>query len=131
MGFELFVHPDDTPAVWETLLDAGKDMGVLAAGLGARDSARVEAGFPLFGHELEGPEELSLTEADYGYVSRFHRPFYVGRKPYIDRTHPRRKRLLRLAGSGRRTAREGHTISTEDGACRARESRPPWLPLPD
>lgn len=109
------MHPDDTLAVWETLLDAGKELGVVPAGLGARDSARIEAGFPLFGHELEGPEELSLTEADYGYVSRFHRPFYVGRKPYIDRTHPRRKRLIRLAGSGRRTAREGHTISTEDG----------------
>lgn len=70
--------------------------------------------------ELEGPEAMSLTEADYGYVSRFHRPFYIGRKPYIERTHPRRKRLLRLQGSGRRTAREGHTISTE-GAWRTTE----------
>ncbi len=69
--------------------------------------------------ELEGGEHLSLTEADYGYVSRFHRPFYIGRKPYIDRTHPRLKRILRLHGHGRRSVREGHNIVLSEGTERA------------
>lgn len=98
------------------ILREGEPDGVISAGLGARDSARIEAGFPLFGHELEGPEQLSLTEADYGFVSRLHRPFYIGRKPYISRTHPRTKRLLRLKGSGRRSAREGHVVLNESGS---------------
>ncbi|EGD79245.1 hypothetical protein PTSG_09967 [Salpingoeca rosetta] len=115
VGYELFVHPDETQNVWDMILNEGKRDGVVAAGLGARDSARIEAGFPLFGHELEGPEQLSLTEADYGYVSRLHRPFYIGRKPYIERTHPRRKKLVRLKGSGRKTAREGHVVLNEQG----------------
>eukprot|EP00730_Choanoeca_flexa_P019121 TRINITY_DN9332_c0_g1_i1.p1 TRINITY_DN9332_c0_g1~~TRINITY_DN9332_c0_g1_i1.p1 ORF type:complete len:1095 (+),score=303.67 TRINITY_DN9332_c0_g1_i1:124-3408(+) len=115
VGFELFVHPDDTLTVWRTLLDAGKEDGVIAAGLGARDSARIEAGFPLFGHELEGDEALSLTEADYGYVSRFHRPFYIGRDAYIQRTHPRQKRIIRLTGNGRKSARPGHAVLDKDG----------------
>eukprot|EP00043_Microstomoeca_roanoka_P020419 m.248122 g.248122 ORF g.248122 m.248122 type:complete len:1120 (-) comp17161_c7_seq1:125-3484(-) len=115
VGFELFVHPDNTQKLWTLLLEEGREDGVIAAGLGARDSARIEAGFPLFGHELEGPENLSLTEADYGYVSRLHRPFYIGRNPYIDRTHPRAKKILRLKGSGRKTAREGHAVLDEQG----------------
>lgn len=65
--------------------------------------------------ELEGAEQLSLTEADYGYVSRFHRPFYIGRKPYIERTHPRHKRILRLRGQGRRSVREGHDLVLSEG----------------
>ncbi|MCZ7643782.1 MAG: serine hydroxymethyltransferase [Planctomycetota bacterium] len=115
VGYELFVHPGRAAELWEKLLAHGKDRGVRACGLGARDSLRTEAGFPLFGHELEGPEQLSLTEADYGFVSRFHRPFYIGRDAYIRRLSPRRKRILRLRGSGRRSVRGGHAILDAKG----------------
>lgn len=115
IGYELFVHPDQAQALWEMLLDKGKSRGVLPIGLGARDSLRTEAGFPLFGHELEGPANLSLTEADYGFVSRFHRPYYIGRQAYIDRLNPRRQRLLRLTGQGRRMVRPGHAILDASG----------------
>ena len=66
--------------------------------------------------ELEGSEELSLTEADYGYVSRFHRPFYIGRDAYIQRTHPRNKRIIRLQGQGRKSARAGHAVLDDQGS---------------
>eukprot|EP00049_Salpingoeca_infusionum_P009050 m.150125 g.150125 ORF g.150125 m.150125 type:complete len:1115 (+) comp14222_c0_seq1:189-3533(+) len=112
VGFELFAHPDQTETLWKMLLE---NPAVTACGLGARDSTRIEAGFPLFGQELEGPEQLSLTESDYGYVSRFHRPFYIGRDAYIERTHPRNKRLLRLKGAGRKSARPGHAILDAEG----------------
>ena len=54
VGFELFVHPNETVKLWETILDAGKPFGMKPAGLGARDSARIEAGLPLFGHVRGG-----------------------------------------------------------------------------
>ncbi|MCW8131878.1 MAG: serine hydroxymethyltransferase [Planctomycetota bacterium] len=115
MGFELFVHPDRVVELWEALLAQGADRGVKACGLGARDSLRIEAGFPLFGHEIEGSEQLSLTEADYGFVSRYHVPFYIGRDAYIRRNAPRKKRLLRLKGAGRRSVRAGACVLGPDG----------------
>lgn len=83
----------------------------MAAGLGARDSTRIEAGFPLFGHELEGPAGLSLTEAGYGFVPKLtgRTPPFIGQAPYEQRTAVRAKRVLRLRGKGR-TVREGNTV---------------------
>jgi glycine hydroxymethyltransferase len=115
IGYELFVHPSKAQTLWELLLEKGESRGVRAIGLGARDSLRTEAGFPLFGHELEGPASLSLTEADYGFVSRFHRSFYIGRDKYIERLNPRRQRLVRVTGQGRRMVRPGHAIIDASG----------------
>ncbi|MBI3830522.1 MAG: serine hydroxymethyltransferase [Planctomycetes bacterium] len=114
-AFELFVHPDHGVKLWDLLLKQGKDRGVLPCGLGARDSLRIEAGFPLFGHEIEGSEHLSLTEADYGFVCRHHAPFYIGRDAYLKRNAPRKKRLLRLKGAGRRSVRSGACVLGSDG----------------
>ncbi|MFW6107830.1 MAG: aminomethyltransferase family protein, partial [bacterium] len=115
VGFELYVHPDRCVDLWNRLLEAGEPLGVRPAGLGARDSTRTEAGFPLFGHELEGPCGLSITEAGYGFVARFHVPFFIGRRAYIDRVRNARQTVIRLRGRGRRSVRPGHAIIDPDG----------------
>ncbi len=109
-GFEIYVHPINAERFWNAVLTAGKPLGVLPAGLGARDSTRVEAGFPLFGHELEGELALSMTEAGYGFAVRFHQPFFIGRAQYMERTRHSRRHILRLRGQGRKTLRAGHAI---------------------
>jgi glycine hydroxymethyltransferase len=115
-GFEIYVHPLEAEKFWNAALTAGRPLGVLPAGLGARDSTRVEAGFPLFGHELEGELGLSLTEAGYGFVTRFHQPFFIGRAAYLERARRSRRHLLRLRGQGRKTLRSGHAILDASGS---------------
>ncbi len=114
-GFEIYVHPMDAEKFWNAALTAGRPLGVLPAGLGARDSTRVEAGFPLFGHDLEGELGISMTEAGYGFVARFHQPFFIGRAPYMERARRSRRHILRLRGQGRKTLRAGHAILDESG----------------
>ena len=58
MAFELFVHPDQAPELWNRLMEVGAPLGLKPCGLGARDSLRTEAGLPLYGQEMGG--ELSL-----------------------------------------------------------------------
>ncbi|MDF2634872.1 MAG: Aminomethyltransferase [Pelosinus sp.] len=63
-GFEIYCHPDDVGHIWEALMEVGKPLGLLPAGLGCRDTLRFEACFPLYGHELSAdisPLEAGLT----------------------------------------------------------------------
>ncbi len=95
-GFEIFVHPDDAPRLWEAILEAGEPFGVKPCGLGARDSLRTEAGLPLYGHELAGPFDISPIEAGFpGYV-KYHKPFFVGRDPLLAREKDRKREVIRF-----------------------------------
>ncbi|NOZ86517.1 MAG: glycine cleavage system aminomethyltransferase GcvT [Deltaproteobacteria bacterium] len=84
IGFELYVHPDAGPVVWRSILEAGNDLGVIPAGLAARDSTRTEAGLPLHGHELAGPNNVSPVEAGYGGFVKLHKPFFIGRSKCLE-----------------------------------------------
>jgi glycine cleavage system T protein len=79
VGFELFPHPEHAPKLWNLILEAGEKYGVRPTGLGARDSTRAEAGFPLHGHELAGPHRINPIEAGYAPFVRLHKPYFMGR----------------------------------------------------
>ena len=63
-GFELYCANADAPALWNALLEAGKDDGLIPCGLGARDTLRLEAAMPLYGHEMD--DTVSPLEAGLG-----------------------------------------------------------------
>ncbi|HHS96283.1 MAG TPA: glycine cleavage system aminomethyltransferase GcvT [Chloroflexi bacterium] len=91
MGFEIFVHPDWAPLLWDLLLQFGKPLGLRPVGLAARDSLRIEAGLPLYGHELAGPLDLRPDDAGLeGYV-KLYKPFFVGRTAF--RAHAARRKM--------------------------------------
>jgi aminomethyltransferase len=71
-GFELYHASGDAPALAEALLTAGQPVGLELCGLGARDSLRLEAGFPLYGHELT--REISPLTAGLGWTVKFDKP---------------------------------------------------------
>ncbi|MBM3240752.1 glycine cleavage system aminomethyltransferase GcvT [Candidatus Poribacteria bacterium] len=85
IGFELYLHPDEAPKLWNLLLEEGKEFGVKPAGLGARDSTRTEAGLPLYGHELAGEHNITPIEAGYGAFVKLHKPFFIGRKACLEK----------------------------------------------
>jgi aminomethyltransferase len=115
-GFELFVAPADAPAVWQALLGAGRPHDLKPAGLGCRDTLRLEAGMPLYGNELSTAR--TPYHANLGRVVKLDKPGdFVGRDALakiaesgVDTT------LVGLKAEGRRAPRHGYTVLDADGA---------------
>jgi aminomethyltransferase len=76
-GFELYHAASDAPQLAEAILNAGAPHGLELAGLGARDSLRLEAGYPLYGHEIGA--EISPLTAGLGWVVKLDKPDFIGR----------------------------------------------------
>jgi glycine hydroxymethyltransferase len=95
-AFEIFIHPMAAAALWHALLEAGQPFGLRQIGLAARDSLRVEAGLPLYGHELAGP--LGLNPADAGFPSyvKLYKSFFIGKAAYLAYERKRSARLVRF-----------------------------------
>ena len=75
-GFEIYLAADDTPPFFDALLEAGKPHGLQPAGLGARDTLRLEAALPLYGHELD--DTTSPLEAGLGRFVKRKRGGFIG-----------------------------------------------------
>jgi len=96
-GFELFTSPDDAPAIWQALMETGRPHGILAAGLGSRDTLRLEMKYSLYGHEIT--EETNPLEAGLGWVVKLGTPDdFVGKTAIQEIKDAGLKR--RLAGLG-------------------------------
>ncbi|MEF8837788.1 MAG: glycine cleavage system aminomethyltransferase GcvT [Candidatus Bipolaricaulota bacterium] len=119
IGYELLVHPDDAPRLWDDLLEKGEKHGIKPAGLGARDSTRIEAGLPLYGHELSGEDEILPTVAGFGAYVKFHKPFFIGRDRYKQKAksflHVDNKIIRFEVGEGARVIREDSPVFDERG----------------
>jgi aminomethyltransferase len=77
-GFELFCDGSDATALWDALLEAGALHGLEPCGLGARDMLRLEAGMPLYGHELE--ETITPLQAGLERTVKFEKPNFTGKR---------------------------------------------------
>lgn len=75
-GYEFYLT-GDAPAVWDALLDAGKDVGLKPAGLGARDLLRLEMGYLLYGNDID--EHTTPVEAGVGWAVSFTKGDFVGK----------------------------------------------------
>jgi glycine hydroxymethyltransferase len=96
IAYELFVHPDEAPALWQALLEVGETDGLQPIGLGARDSLRTEAGLPLYGHELAGPLDLNPADAGFAPYVKLYKPFFIGKAAYVAHEERRQARLVRF-----------------------------------
>jgi aminomethyltransferase len=110
-GVEVAVPAEAARAFWDAVLEAG----VVPAGLGARDTLRLEAGLPLHGHEL-GPG-ITPLQAGLGWVVAWDKPSFRGKAALVaERERGVARRLRGMVTEGRQPPREGYRIVTADGA---------------
>ena len=72
-GYEIYMKNGDAEKIWDAVFEAGKDQGIMPAGLGARDTLRMEMGFCLYGNDIN--DETSPLEAGLGWITKFTKEF--------------------------------------------------------
>jgi glycine cleavage system T protein (aminomethyltransferase) len=108
-GFEVACQWDHAPHIWQALLDAGESHGLVPAGLGARDTLRLEAGFMLYGNDID--EETSPLEAPLNWTVKLEKPEFIGRDTLVkQKADGVRRRLVALQPQGRAIPRHGSQI---------------------
>ena len=111
-GYELYARPEDVCTLWRALLEAGRGFGLRPAGLGARDTLRLEAGMPLYGHEMD--EGVTPFEAGLGFGVKMAKEDFIGKAALERRREPKRVRAgLKVTGRG--IVRENETVRIGDG----------------
>lgn len=108
-GFEFYFPPSESEQVWNMLLEAGKPFGLIPAGLGARNTLRLEAAYPLYGHELD--ERTTLLEAGLGWISKLDKGDFLGREVLArQRQQGVSKKLIGFEMIDRGIARDGYAV---------------------
>jgi aminomethyltransferase len=115
-GFEIYVPAEESTSteVWNAIFEAGKQFGVLACGLGSRNTLRLEAKLPLYGHEIS--DTINVWEAGLDRFCKMDKPEFVGRAALQDaKTLGMKKTLVGLEMIERGIARDGYRILDESG----------------
>lgn len=102
-GFEIYCKGEDGPFLWKELLKAGADCGLIPCGLGARDTLRLEAAMPLYGHEMN--DQTTPFEADLDFAIKMNKEAFIG-KAAIEAKGPLTRKRVGLSVTGRGIARE-------------------------
>ena len=116
-GFEIYVPSDvaTSERVWNEVLEAGAEFGIIPCGLGARNTLRLEAGMALYGHEIS--DTINVFEANLGRYAKLEKPSFVGKDALLaiqEARGPERK-LVGLEITGRGFGRDGYPVATPAG----------------
>ncbi|MDQ2698146.1 MAG: glycine cleavage system aminomethyltransferase GcvT [Actinomycetota bacterium] len=114
-GYELYIHRGRAADLWRALITAGEQHGLVPAGLASRDTLRLEAGMPLYGHEL-GLDILPVQAGLGRVVALGKETDFVGR-PAVEAGPPEGARVLvGLVSEGKRAGRAGYALLDGDAA---------------
>lgn len=86
-GYEIYTANENAEKLWDTLLVAGKEFGLIPCGLGARDTLRLEASMPLYGHEMD--ETISPLETGLNFGVKMNKEEFIGKKGLEERGEPK------------------------------------------
>jgi aminomethyltransferase len=113
-GVEIFCAWDDAPRLWRALVEAGRPLGLKAAGLGARDTLRLEARLSLYGNDID--ETTHPFEAGLGWVVKLEKGDFIGRDALMDiKARPLSRKLVGFEVTARGVARHGYPLRDRDG----------------
>ncbi len=118
-GFEIYVPADEATSerVWNEILSAGKEFGIVPCGLGARNTLRLEGKLPLYGHEIS--DTINVWEAGLDRFCKMEKPDFIGRAALEKAKAEGLKRtLVGLEMTERGIARDGHKVLNSDGSGR-------------
>ncbi len=125
-GFEIFVRPEDAAALWRRLLEVGAPDGLVPAGLGARDTLRLEAAMALYGHEID--RCTTPFEAGLDWVVKLDKGDFVGRGALAEQRRAGvARKLVGFEVAGRGIARQGHAVVV-DGRAVGQVTSGTWSP---
>ena len=115
-GFELYFPNENGKHVWDSLLAAGKDAGVRPIGLGARDTLRLEAGMPLYGHEIDAEHNPIEAGLAFGISFKEEKGDWIGRAALARIAESPQRALIGFTTDGKRVPRQGYTLMNGDEA---------------
>lgn len=108
-GFEIYVDPPEAPAIWHKLMDAGRGAGLKPAGLGARNTLRLEAKMALYGHEITA--SIHPLEAGLEWIVKLDKGEFIGRQALLKvKEQGVRRGLMGFEMRGRGIARDGYEV---------------------
>lgn len=110
-GYELYCDCGEGIKLWDLLLDAGKEFELIPCGLGARDTLRLEAGMPLYGHEMN--DVISPMETGLSFAVKMDKEDFIGKNALQSR-EPVTKKRVGLKITSRGIAREGNQVMIGD-----------------
>ena len=90
-GVEIYLAAEKAEEMWETLLEKGKEEGLIPCGLGARDTLRMEAAMPLYGHEMD--EDITPLETGLAFAVKMGKEDFIGKKALEEKGEPRLMRV--------------------------------------
>ena len=108
-GFEIYVAPADAPRLWDELLAAGSEFGIKPAGLGARNTLRLEAKMALYGHEIHST--ITPWEADLAWIVKLDKGDFIGRDALIKQKEKGiTRKLIGFEMQARGIGRDGYEV---------------------
>jgi len=111
-GFEIYVAPDQAARLWDELMEAGSEFGIKPAGLGARNTLRLESTMALYGHEIDA--SIQPFEAGLSWIVKMDKGDFVGRAALEKaKANPSNRKLTGFTMCGRGIGRDGYEVQID------------------
>ena len=113
-GFEIYFPDEESERVWNAVLEAGAPEGIAPIGLGARDTLRLEAGMPLYGHEIDREHNPIEAGLNFGVSFKEEKGDWIGRAALAAIKEAPKRKLVGITTEGKRVPREGYLLFDGD-----------------